>query len=121
MSTIGVFIDQTKAFDTINHNMLINKLEHYGVRCTANKWIVNYHNGRQQYIQIDNVHSGYKEVIHGIPQGSIIGPRLFIAYFNYMCNYFLFVACYKVFIQSCLRFSLCFPKTNYYGKVRHLS
>ena len=79
MSTIGVFIDLKKAFDTINHNILIDKLEHYGVRGTANKWIMNYLNGRQQYVQIDNVHSGFEKVIHGIPQGSILGPRLFIA------------------------------------------
>ena len=86
ISTIGVFIDLKKAFDAINHNILIDKMEHYGVRGTANKWIVNYLNGRQQYVQIDNVHSSYKEVIHGIPQGSILGPRLFITYINDMCN-----------------------------------
>ena len=41
---------------------------------------MTYLNGRQQYVQIDNVHSGYKKVVHGIPQGSILGPRLFITY-----------------------------------------
>ena len=86
MSTIGAFIDLNKAFDTINHNILIDKLEHYGVRGTAKKWIMNYLNGRQQYVQIDNVHSGLKKVIHGIPQGSILGLRLFITYINDMCN-----------------------------------
>ena len=85
MSTIGVFIDLKKAFDTINHSILIDKLEHYGVRCTAKKWIMNYLSGRQQYVQIDNVHSGCKKVIHGIPQGSILGKKLFITYIN-MCN-----------------------------------
>ena len=84
MSTIGVFIDLRKAFDTINHDILIDKLEHYGVRGTANKWIMNCLNGRQQNVQIDNVHSGLKKVIHGIPQGSILGPRLFITYINDM-------------------------------------
>ena len=51
-----------------------------------NKWIVNNLNGRQLYVHIDNVHSGYKEVIHGIPQGSILGPILFITYVNDMCD-----------------------------------
>ena len=45
---------------------------------------MTYLNGRQQYVQIDNAHTGYKEVIHGIPQGSILGPRLFITYINDM-------------------------------------
>ena len=86
MSTSGVFIDLKKEFDTINNSILIDKLEHYGVRCTAIKWIMTYLIGRQQYVQIDNVHSGYKKVVHGIPQGSILGPRLFITYINDMCN-----------------------------------
>ena len=86
MSTIGVFIDLKKAFDTINHGILMDKLEHCGVRGTANKWIMTYLNGRQQNVQIDNAHSGHKKVIHGILQGSILGPRLFITYINDMCN-----------------------------------
>ena len=47
---------------------------------------MNYLSGRQRYVQIDNVHSGHKEVMDGIPEGSILGPRLFITYFNDMCN-----------------------------------
>ena len=47
---------------------------------------MNYLSGRQQYVHIDNVHSGFKKVLHGIPQGSILGPRLFITYINDMCN-----------------------------------
>ena len=57
---------------------------------------MTYINGRQQYVPIDNVHSGYEEVIHGIPQGSILGPRLFITYINDMCNassFFKYILC----------------------------
>ena len=52
---------------------------------------MNYLTGRQQYVQIDNVHSGFKKVTHGIPQGSILGLRLFITYINDMCNVSLFL------------------------------
>ena len=47
---------------------------------------MTYLSGRQQYVQIDNVHSGNKKVVHGFPQGSILGPRLFITYIDDMCN-----------------------------------
>ena len=67
-----------KAFCAIDHSILIDKLVPHGVRGTAIKRIVNYLNCRQQYVQIDNVHSVYREVIHGISQGSILEPRLFL-------------------------------------------
>ena len=82
MSTIGLSIDLKKALDTINHNILIDKLEDYSARGTAYKWIVDYLNDKQQYAQTDNVHMGYKEGIHDIPQGSILVPRLFNTYIN---------------------------------------
>ena len=69
-------------------------MEHYGVRGIANKWIVNYLNGRQQYVQIDNAHTGYKEVIHGTTHGSVLGPRLSITYINDV--YCIFIDVYLV-------------------------
>ena len=65
----------------IMKNFLIKDHNH-----NPNKWIVTYLNGRQQYVQIDNVHSSYEKVVHGIPQGSILGPILFVTYINDMCN-----------------------------------
>ena len=61
MSTIEVSIDLKKAFNTINHNILVGKLEQYRVRGTAKRWIMNYPNGRQQYVQMNTVHSGFEK------------------------------------------------------------
>ena len=68
-------------FNTINDNILINKFDLYEVRGTASKSIVNYLNGRQLYVQIDIVNSGYNEPTHGIHQRSIQCPRLLLFYF----------------------------------------
>ena len=66
--SIGVFIDLKKAFDTVNHALLIDKLEFYGVRGPAKK----------QFVQIDDCKSTLLNVTCGVPQGSILGPKLFI-------------------------------------------
>ncbi len=75
--TTGVFIDLKKAFDTINHTILIEKLNHYGIRGVASNWIENYLCNITQYVSYNDVQSDYKSVVCGIPQGSILGPLLF--------------------------------------------
>ena len=80
--TLGIFIDLSKAFDTVNHQILLKKLEYYGIRNNSLKWFENYLHKRQQYLHADDITTNLQRIRCGVPQGSILGPLLFLIYVN---------------------------------------
>ena len=83
---ISAAIDHKKAFDTVNHDILLNKLEHYGVRSLAFGWIRSYFTNRQQYVEYNGICSRRSVIRCGVPQRSILGPLFFLTFINDIHN-----------------------------------
>jgi len=85
-TTVGIFLDLSKAFDTIDHEILFAKLEHYGIRDAALQWIKSYFSYRYQFVQFNKSCSPMQAIKCSVPQGSILGPLFFILYINDLPN-----------------------------------
>ena len=106
----GIFIDLRKAFDTVNHYILLTKLEHYGIRDSMLKWFQSYLSGRKQFVSFNGVSSELLENNCGVPQGSVLGPLLFLIYINDLPN-----------ISKILNFYLFADDTNIYHESNSLN
>lgn len=93
MFTIGVFLDMSKAFDSIEHDTLFKKIEHYGIRGTTLQWLKSYLSNRHLQVQYKNTLSGKFAVKYGTPQGSVLGPLIYSLLVNDM--------------PKCMKFSNC--------------
>ena len=78
----GIFIDLQKAFDTVDHHILVSKLEYYGIRGTVKNWFASYLVNRKQYVTLNGFRSTLNDIKFGVPQGSVLGPLLFLVYIN---------------------------------------
>ena len=83
---ISIFMDLSKAFDTLDHDILLGKMRYYGINGTSLDWFRSYLSNRKQYVEINNERSSCLDIKTGVPKGSILGPLLFLIYMNDIPN-----------------------------------
>jgi len=105
----GVFLDFSKAFDTVNHTILLKKMERYGILGIPLEFFASYLTNRQQYVQMGNTVSSQQTITCGILQGSSLGPVLFLIYINDLPN-----------CSSALTFRIFADNTNVFASARDL-
>ena len=84
--SVGIYIDLQKAFDTVNHKILLAKMYNYGIRGIVHNWFSSYLTDRKQYTVVGNSQSLLGNITCGVPQGSVLGPLLFLLYVKDMQN-----------------------------------
>ena len=99
--SIGIFVDLSKAFDTINHKILLSKLQYYGVRGLALNWFKDYLRNRIQFVEYNNIASSVKYISCGVPQGSLLDPLLFMLYVNDVQNCSTMSRRFTIALLSC--------------------
>ena len=105
---ISIFMDLSKAFDTLDHIILLEKIRYYGINGTSLDWFRSYLSNRKQYVEIDNEKSPCLYIKTGVPQGSILGPLLFLIYMNDIPN-----------ASQAFRFILYADDTNLFSTIEY--